>query len=328
MSGRSTRRAASTPREVAAMDPSEVAFSREAQSTRRKYAAEVLSSDVHQEDKKKSTSRKKSSVTAPIIEVGSPTPVKKKASLKEDHLFSSSDEKCSICLEDPAQNELAKVDKCAHLYCFSCIEKWAERENSCPLCKTRFTKIERVHKTRAKRKAGGAPSIKNTKRVKKRDQKSDLPFGGNGNVLEMFLSNLERREIPSSLSQIIFSAMNNSTSAMASRHGAPRYTPEPPSDFILPTTVMFGNMLTSTSSVHAPFSPQDLRRSARLGFDSHENTADVRSYAINGSVANAGMSIDIPLEIADSDDEVVEVSSPPSQTSTSRVSRFARNRNM
>jgi len=79
-------------------------------------------------------------------------------------------EACCICLGDVEPNDLAKIDGCGHRFCFGCIEKWAERENTCPLCKARFTKIERVNK---KRKKG----TKNTKRVKRRDQRSDVVPG-------------------------------------------------------------------------------------------------------------------------------------------------------
>lgn len=85
-------------------------------------------------------------------------------------------ESCCICMSDVETDDLAKISGCDHLFCFGCIEKWAERENSCPLCKIRFTKIDRVNK---KRKKGQS----NTKRVKQRDQRSDLP----GSALESLL---------------------------------------------------------------------------------------------------------------------------------------------
>jgi hypothetical protein len=64
-------------------------------------------------------------------------------------------------------DDLSHINSCHHSFCFGCIEKWAERENTCPLCKCRFTKIDRVNK---KRKKG----TKNSKKVKQRDQRSDL----------------------------------------------------------------------------------------------------------------------------------------------------------
>jgi hypothetical protein len=78
-------------------------------------------------------------------------------------------------------DDLAGISGCLHTFCFNCIEKWAERENSCPLCKIRFTKIDRVNK---KKKKGQ----KNSKRVKQRDQRSDL---GPGAALEGLLGECE-----------------------------------------------------------------------------------------------------------------------------------------
>ena len=87
-------------------------------------------------------------------------------------------EQCSICLEIPSRAEVACISGCAHTFCFQCIEKWAERENTCPLCKIRFTKIERVNKPPPrKRKKGDGPRPKNTKRVKNRDQRADIGIG-------------------------------------------------------------------------------------------------------------------------------------------------------
>jgi len=71
---------------------------------------------------------------------------------------------------DVEPSDLAMINGCDHRFCFGCIEKWSERENKCPLCKARFTKIDRINK---KRKKG----TKNTKKVKQRDQRSDLAPG-------------------------------------------------------------------------------------------------------------------------------------------------------
>lgn len=77
---------------------------------------------------------------------------------------------CCICMEAVEPKDVAKIDGCEHRFCFGCIEKWSERENKCPLCKTRFNKIERIQK---KYKKG----CKNTKKVKQRDQRSDISSG-------------------------------------------------------------------------------------------------------------------------------------------------------
>lgn len=85
------------------------------------------------------------------------------------------EKKCCICLEEPDDHEAASINGCHHVFCFGCIEKWAARENSCPLCKSRFTKIERVAKcpNGKRRKKGDPPRPKNCKRVNHRDQRSD-----------------------------------------------------------------------------------------------------------------------------------------------------------
>ena len=88
------------------------------------------------------------------------------------------DNSCCICMSDPNPMEASVIDGCDHKFCFGCIEKWSERENTCPLCKERFYKIVRLHKA-AKGKRGGAPKSKNTKKVKNRDQRADLNSGGN-----------------------------------------------------------------------------------------------------------------------------------------------------
>jgi Ring finger domain len=85
---------------------------------------------------------------------------------------------CCICMCDPDEGELARIDACDHSFCFTCIEKWAERENTCPLCKHRFTRITRVDKS--KRKKGQ----KGTKKVKERNQRADL---NSSNALEGLL---------------------------------------------------------------------------------------------------------------------------------------------
>jgi len=103
-------------------------------------------------------------------------------------------ESCCICMCDVEPNDLAKIDGCDHRFCFGCIEKWSERENTCPLCKARFTKIERVNKKRRK-------GMKNTKKVKHRDQRSDVVPGAA--AIEGLIANLNRSS--GTLSRLIFS---------------------------------------------------------------------------------------------------------------------------
>ena len=52
---------------------------------------------------------------------------------------------CCICMQDAADHhQLAKVNGCLHHFCFDCIAEWSKVENSCPLCKNRFTQIIRI----------------------------------------------------------------------------------------------------------------------------------------------------------------------------------------
>ena len=44
---------------------------------------------------------------------------------------------CSICYDDI--EETFKIDSCNHIYCRSCITKWArEKVNTCPCCRRKF----------------------------------------------------------------------------------------------------------------------------------------------------------------------------------------------
>ena len=115
-----------------------------------------------------------------IIKPKNAVDIKKLPAVEKVLQIDDASKRCCICLEEPIKPEISKLDMCKHIYCFTCIEKWAERENTCPLCKTRFHKIERVHKvvkTRGRRGASqkGSPAVllKNVKKVKNRDQRTD-----------------------------------------------------------------------------------------------------------------------------------------------------------
>ena len=47
---------------------------------------------------------------------------------------------CNICTE--ILTEAKAVLDCDHFFCLACIKKWAEIENTCPLCKKRFSCIK------------------------------------------------------------------------------------------------------------------------------------------------------------------------------------------
>eukprot|EP00923_Selenidium_pygospionis_P029928 GHVN01053189.1.p1 GENE.GHVN01053189.1~~GHVN01053189.1.p1 ORF type:complete len:1069 (+),score=341.74 GHVN01053189.1:1343-4549(+) len=54
----------------------------------------------------------------------------------------SSEECCAVCLLEKREIEDPSVlDNCRHLFCFSCLLKWSEVTNRCPLCKARFNVI-------------------------------------------------------------------------------------------------------------------------------------------------------------------------------------------
>ena len=55
-----------------------------------------------------------------------------------------SEDVCPICWDKPTS--LAKIDGCSHSFCFCCIHKWSTRQNTCPLCKVRFSSICRFDK--------------------------------------------------------------------------------------------------------------------------------------------------------------------------------------
>jgi len=124
------------------------------------------------------------------------------------------DDQCCICLDEPSHFEIASVNGCSHLFCFSCIEKWADRENTCPLCKARFTKIDRVNKpppTKRRRK-GEPPRAKGTKKVKNRDQRAEIT--GSNPVQGLFATIEANGSVPPSIAQLIFPGLNVTQSGL------------------------------------------------------------------------------------------------------------------
>ncbi len=74
-----------------------------------------------------------------------------------------------------------QVNSCSHMFCFDCISEWSEHENTCPLCKSRFTSISRcnIKASKGKRKRGGKGEKEKgkpmTKKVKSKSQRESLP---------------------------------------------------------------------------------------------------------------------------------------------------------
>eukprot|EP00581_Thalassiosira_minuscula_P008793 CAMPEP_0183702422 /NCGR_PEP_ID=MMETSP0737-20130205/525_1 /TAXON_ID=385413 /ORGANISM="Thalassiosira miniscula, Strain CCMP1093" /LENGTH=1055 /DNA_ID=CAMNT_0025929021 /DNA_START=182 /DNA_END=3349 /DNA_ORIENTATION=- len=133
---------------------------------------------------------------------------------------------CCICLDEPSPEELAKINGCSHPFCFSCIEKWADQENTCPLCKARFFKIDRVNKPKKRKGASSGCSndeVRSSKRVRNRDQRSDHSFV---NPLEGIFASMEANGTwPTHIAQLLFSGLGASSfpTATGQRHHSDVY---------------------------------------------------------------------------------------------------------
>ena len=242
------------------------------------------------------------------------TPTRKKAGKKrsaeddnddverDDQKKEAAEQHCSICLEPPARDEETRLNNCGHIFCFSCIETWAERENTCPLCKVRFTKIERVNKpppSKRRKKGGGKSSggknaKKATKRIKARDQREDLL---SANPLAGLFEHLEASgTMPRSIAQLIFSGLggpnpfanmpNRTINVSARRRGSPAASSsrtEASGDFIIarnPTTGRFTRVpreRAASSSSSSP--PATASASAARASSSRRSTRSASSSA-------------------------------------------------
>lgn len=196
---------------------------------------------------------------------------------------------CCICMCKVEQNDLSGINGCSHQFCFGCIEKWAERENTCPLCKSRFIKIDRKSKKRRK-------GQKNTKKVKQRDQRSDLVSGA---ALEGLLANFATQSAPnltrlflSGFGSIDFNPPMGHTRSFRSitiaRGGDNSDDDESPLSSLF--RVYAHNVPPMMPMIHQP-----------VTFAARMNAT--RSYASNGHDRSAGMGAENPLTIDDSDDE-------------------------
>ena len=122
-----------------------------------------------------------------VMRTKPPPATKEETDTSEDRKPAAVEEEavsCCVCVCEPEKEEVSSINGCDHLFCFDCIGKWADRENTCPLCKTRFTSISRVHKVK-KRK--GEKTVANSKRVKQRDQRADVISGP---AIEAMLANI------------------------------------------------------------------------------------------------------------------------------------------
>lgn len=48
---------------------------------------------------------------------------------------------CIICFEELNQLKKGTLENCTHEFCLKCITDWSKEKNSCPICRTKFTKI-------------------------------------------------------------------------------------------------------------------------------------------------------------------------------------------
>lgn len=237
---------------------------------------------------------------------------------------------CCICMEEPKPIDVAKITGCDHLFCFECIEKWSERENTCPLCKVRFNRIDRVNKSKKK----GDKAMKNLKRVKQRDQRSDLTPGA---ALEGLLASFAAGAAfpPGRVARLIFSSGMGPHPLIVSRtHAGGRSSARRSNETNdrsrarAPTAIDLSLSSDSSDSDDATFS-DFLRSMARGGgprgpplFESQvgpgmqvlrpmsfaslphlPSPPFARSYATNGNDQAVGRSANIPIEIDDSDDD-------------------------
>lgn len=236
------------------------------------------------------------------------------ASLKEDKSATDdskcdykADEKkpptvdCCICMCEVERNDLSTINGCEHQFCFCCIERWSERENKCPLCKTRFTKIERVNKRKKK-------GMKSCKRVKQRDQRSDLAPNA---AIEGLIANLNHNS--RHLSRLIFGVhgsgfeFSNQRLAFSTTHttnGArAEFVDEDSDDEDSPMAYFMRAIHGAPAANAVNLSRTVVNRPMTVTF-----TTTTRSFARNRHDSTAGNGADNPLEIDDdSVEEVIEI---------------------
>lgn len=223
---------------------------------------------------------------------------------------------------DPDAGELANIDGCDHKFCFSCIEKWSERENTCPLCKNRFNRINRVMK--GKRKKG----IKGTKKVKQRDQRADL---NNNNGFDNLLANISSGQFQNPIARLIFSGLPAVGSVSQRQHGRAsrfRNTATQIEEALYSDNdngsdgegsgyqTFVESMRRDGGEILGAYHPiidgslrsRPLRSLYPASMMAAVPSQASRSYATNAHDANAGGTADNALEIVDdSDDDEVEV---------------------
>lgn len=155
-----------------ASSPAAAAAAASRRSTRKRKAPELLepSPDRAPRKRKPTTSEAAAAKKPPAKKKRAPGRLKTDPDEEEEEA-PCTDSNCCICMTEPEPEERASINGCEHSFCFGCIEKWADRENTCPLCKKRFVKIERVHKPKRQK---GVRTPKSTVKVKNKSQRSEL----------------------------------------------------------------------------------------------------------------------------------------------------------
>lgn len=51
---------------------------------------------------------------------------------------------CTICFEELNYEKRGTLEDCAHEFCFKCICEWSKVQQSCPICRKKFTKINGI----------------------------------------------------------------------------------------------------------------------------------------------------------------------------------------
>jgi hypothetical protein len=230
---------------------------------------------------------------------------------------------CAVCMCEPDKNDISNIDGCAHLFCFGCIGKWSDTENTCPLCKSRFSRISRVIPQRKKK---GGPSVQNVKRVKHQDQRTDVVSGA---ALEHLLASiaasgtLPGASVAGSRLGYIFARMGNGFPMHGVRTSARVTTTF--SGFSLEDSLFDSDEEDDESYAAAVpnFMNVIMRSTIASAMANRHRTArapvampPARSHATNATQVGAGSAADNALEIEDSDDDddVVEVVQGPGRS--------------
>lgn len=196
---------------------------------------------------------------------------------------------CCICMGQPESNDLSSVNGCDHQFCFHCIATWSDRENTCPLCKARFTKIDRINPQ--KKRSRSKTSTPNSKRVKNRDQRSEIISTA---ALEGLLASLgstgDAFQGGSRLGRFIFAHMQPEGMPRSSATGG------------LSTRITFSLQESLARDEEEEAFPSFMRISMmRSTF-----WTQPRSHATNDTDESAGRAPENPLTIDDSDDDDIE----------------------